>query len=59
VTNRCGDFSNTVVDTSNDFDFWTIQEYAASPKFANGDDRWGHLVGPGVAPEEKRRPDHQ
>ncbi|HEX5736202.1 MAG TPA: C25 family cysteine peptidase [Blastocatellia bacterium] len=28
--NRWGDYSNTVVDPSNDFDIWTIQEYAAA-----------------------------
>ncbi|TAK60481.1 MAG: hypothetical protein EPO24_06655, partial [Bacteroidetes bacterium] len=34
--NRWGDYTNTVVDPSNDIDLWTIQEYAATP--AN---RWG------------------
>lgn len=37
--NRWGDYSNTVVDPTNDFDMWTIQEYAASPVL--GIDRWG------------------
>jgi hypothetical protein len=50
VDNRWGDFSNTVVDPSNDLDFWTIQEYAASP---NGDDRWGTWWGR-VSPLKKR-----
>jgi hypothetical protein len=39
--NRWGDFSNTVVDPTNDLDIWTIQEYASSPNFGNGDNRWG------------------
>lgn len=46
--NRWGDYSNTVVDPSNDTDMWTIQEYAASP--SGGVDRWGtwwaHIVPP-------------
>jgi uncharacterized protein (TIGR03437 family) len=29
--NRWGDFSATVVDPTNDLNFWTIQEYAATP----------------------------
>ena len=29
--NRWGDYSYTSVDPVNDIDFWTIQEYAASP----------------------------
>src|SRR5207245_3367794 len=29
--NRWGDYSATVVDPVNDLDFWTIQEYAATP----------------------------
>jgi hypothetical protein len=37
--NRWGDYSNTVVDPSNDMDIWTIQEYAATP--TGGSDRWG------------------
>lgn len=37
--NRWGDYSNTVVDPLNDFDMWTIQEYAASPSILS--DRWG------------------
>ncbi|HEV2350504.1 MAG TPA: hypothetical protein VG028_11740 [Terriglobia bacterium] len=39
--NRWGDYSNTIVDPSNDLDIWTIQEYASSPNFINGDNRWG------------------
>lgn len=38
-TNRWGDYSATVVDPSNDIDFWTIQEYAAQP--VSNIDRWG------------------
>jgi N-acetylneuraminic acid mutarotase len=34
--NRWGDYSATVVDPLNDQDFWTIQEYAESPR-----DLWG------------------
>lgn len=34
--NRWGDYSATSVDPVNDLEFWTIQEYAASPF-----DRWG------------------
>src|ERR1035437_4398357 len=30
-SNRWGDYSATVVDPANDVDFWTIQEYAATP----------------------------
>jgi hypothetical protein len=37
--NKWGDFSSTVVDSLNDSDFWTIQEYAATP--SGGVDRWG------------------
>ncbi len=37
--NRWGDYSNTVVDPSNDLDMWTIQEYAETPTGA--DDLWG------------------
>jgi len=29
--NRWGDYSATMVDPANDLDFWTIQEYAATP----------------------------
>lgn len=39
--NRWGDYSNAVVDPVNDLDMWTIQEYASSPNFPNGDNRWG------------------
>ncbi len=34
--NRWGDFSATSVDPSDDFTFWTLQEYAAAPA-----DTWG------------------
>ncbi len=44
--NRWGDFSSTVVDPVNDREFWTIQQYAATP--VAGIDRWGtwwgHIV---------------
>lgn len=30
-SNRWGDYSATVVDPVNDLDFWTLQEYAATP----------------------------
>lgn len=30
-SNRWGDYSTTLVDPVNDLDFWTIQEYAATP----------------------------
>lgn len=51
--NRWGDYSNTVIDPVNDLDFWTIQEFAASPKFNNGDDRWDTWWGK-VSPPKKR-----
>lgn len=41
---RWGDYSATVVDPLNDADFWTIQEYAAtpvSPGTTLGNGRWG------------------
>ncbi len=45
IRNRWGDYSNTVVNPANDFDMWTIQEYAAtsSPPGACAVDtgRWG------------------
>jgi hypothetical protein len=37
--NRWGDYSNTVVDPTNDVDFWTVQIYADAHD-ANGD-HWG------------------
>ncbi|HYG75774.1 MAG TPA: PKD domain-containing protein [Planctomycetota bacterium] len=37
--NRWGDYTSTVVDPVNDRDFWTLQQYAATP--VNGVDRWG------------------
>ena len=56
--NRWGDYSNTVVDPTNDTDFWTIQEYAETPP-GDGFDRWGTWwarVSPsGEAAEKKRR----
>ena len=42
--NRWGDYSATVVDPVNDADFWTIQEYAATPVnpgTSQGNGRWG------------------
>ncbi len=36
--NRWGDYSATCVDPVNDYDFWTIQEYAELP---SGQDKWG------------------
>lgn len=36
--NRWGDYTNTVVDPVNDFDFWTLQEYAET---STGSDHWG------------------
>ncbi|MBI3935042.1 MAG: hypothetical protein HY316_10155 [Acidobacteria bacterium] len=53
--NRWGDYSGTVVDPVNDLDFWTIQEYASSPDFPNGDDRWGTWWGKVSPPLAKRR----
>ncbi len=42
--NRWGDYSNTVVDPTDDTSFWTIQEYAAQSSPAgvctNGSGRW-------------------
>jgi hypothetical protein len=52
--NRWGDYSNTVVDPVNDVDMWTIQEYASSPNFSNGDNRWGTWWGK-ITPQKKRR----
>ncbi len=42
--NRWGDYSHTVVDPTNDLDFWTIQEYAAlqAPPVVGGSlSKWG------------------
>lgn len=36
--NRWGDYSATCVDPVNDYNFWTIQEYAEAP---SGQDKWG------------------
>jgi hypothetical protein len=52
--NRWGDYSNTVVDPSNDLDIWTIQEYASSPNFMNGDNRWGTWWGKFSLSSKKR-----
>lgn len=38
-SNRWGDYTTAVVDPLNDTEFWTIQEYAATPN--GGVDRWG------------------
>lgn len=46
--NRWGDYSATIVDPLNDVDFWTIQEYAATP--SGGYDRWGTWWGKVGAP---------
>jgi len=56
--NRWGDYSNTVVDPVNDVDMWTIQEYAASPNFSNGNNRWGTWWGKislPISTQKKRR----
>lgn len=45
--NRWGDYSGTVMDPVNDVDFWTIQEYAATP---SGSSRWGTWWGKVVPP---------
>jgi hypothetical protein len=39
TNNRWGDYSATCVDPVNAVDFWTIQEYSATP--SAGIDRWG------------------
>jgi len=40
--NRWGDYSHTVVDPVGDINFWTVQEYAATPVgTGNGSGRWG------------------
>ncbi|MBI5301878.1 MAG: hypothetical protein HY868_07060 [Chloroflexi bacterium] len=40
--NRWGDFSHTVVDPLGDVNFWTVQEYAATPVgTGDGSGRWG------------------
>jgi hypothetical protein len=39
TSNRWGDYSAACVDPVNGVDFWTIQEYAATP--SAGVDRWG------------------
>ena len=54
--NRWGDYSATTVDPLNDTDFWTIQEYAATP--VSGIDRWGTWWAQVVPPADasRRRP---
>ncbi len=59
--NRWGDYSNTVVDPGNHLDFWTIQEYAATPGTPGpggcgvaATDRWGTWWGK-VVPVARRR----
>lgn len=37
--NRWGDYTSTYVDPVDDLDFWTLQEYAATP--AGSQDEWG------------------
>ncbi len=39
--NRWGDFSATVVDPSDNLTFWTLQEYAATPRPSDGRSMWG------------------
>ncbi len=39
--NRWGDFSATVVDPSDNVTFWTLQEYAATPRASDGRSMWG------------------
>src|SRR5262249_20201777 len=41
--NRWGDYSNSLVDPTNDSDFWIIQEYAASPANHWGT-WWGRII---------------
>ncbi|MBI4553886.1 MAG: T9SS type A sorting domain-containing protein, partial [Candidatus Latescibacteria bacterium] len=55
--NRWGDYSNTVIDPTDDTGFWTIQEYAATPNPFDPfgfPDRWGtwwgHILPGGPAP---------
>lgn len=43
---RWGDWSATVVDPLNDVDFWTIQEYAASPGTTHWGTWWGRVAPP-------------
>ena len=50
--NRLGDYRATMVDPVNDADFWTIQEYAATPadpSYVNNNGRWGVWWGKIVA----------
>lgn len=59
--NRWGDYSNTVVDPSNDIDFWTIQEYAS---FSNNWGTWWGKIAlasptPGPSPTSSATPTPQ
>jgi len=52
-SNRWGDYSVTMPDPRNDTDFWTIQEYAATPvgtPSVDGSGRWGTWWGYVQAP---------
>jgi len=46
--NRWGDYSAAQVDPVNDLDFWTVQEYAATPADTWGT-MWAHIVPPPTA----------
>jgi len=46
--NRWGDYTATCVDPVNDYDFWTLQEYAASPQNTWG--TWWAYVRPSFSP---------
>jgi hypothetical protein len=46
--NRWGDSSNTVIDPTNDTDFWTLQEYAGVNN--TWSTWWGNLVPTGTTP---------
>ncbi|NOX87219.1 MAG: PKD domain-containing protein [Chlorobi bacterium] len=46
--NRWGDYTATCVDPENDVDFWTIQEYAASPQNTWG--TWWAFLKPSFPP---------
>jgi hypothetical protein len=39
--NRWGDFSATVVDPTDNVTFWTLQEYAETPRPSDGRSMWG------------------
>ena len=40
--NRAGDYSATTLDPTDDWSFWTVQEY---PKTVLGSARWGTVIG--------------